>query len=1047
MAYLAASLVAQLAWAESAEEIVKTADLPGGLVVHVGCGDGKVTASLSPGENVVVQGLDGSEAKVASARQHILSKNLYGRVSAQQWQGGPLPYNDNLVNLLLVESTDDVTKDEMLRVLVPGGVAHIRKGDRWEKLVKKPLAELDDWTHSLYDASSNAVSRDRVVAPSKFLQWFCGPRFGRQHEHMSSFSALVSDAGRIFYIVDEGSPVSIMLPSDWKLIAKDAYNGALLWKRPIAEWHSRHWPMKSGPVVLPRRLVAMDGNVFVTLGINAPISVLDADDGKTLRAFDQTKGTFEFVVSDGVIFAVVNKNGRLMNYRREFEDMVTQRNNIFRQSFPNEVRDVMAVDAKTGKTLWKIESQTSQSSLSADAKHVAFHDNEGVVCLDRATGKQLWKTPVEQAKQFQFGRGSTLVLTDDVVLFSGMAKKVTALAADIGKIIWTAPHTTTGHHSPYDVFVIDGQVWFGQTASGRSPGTFTGLDLHTGEVVKTFAMAKSPYWFHHRCHRARATDNFIIASRTGTEFIDFRKGTYDVNHWVRGACTYGIMPANGLLYAPTHPCACYLSTKLSYFNVLAPQSRVTYQEKERTPKQRLTRGPASDAKVKPDKDAAWPFYRHDMSRSGATPQKVAADPKRLWSTPIGGKLTSCIVAGGKVFVASKDTHTLHALDAEFGKPTWQFTANGRIDSPPAYVGGRVIFGSADGSVYCLTAGGGELVWRYDAAPQRRQIVALGQFESPWPVHGSVFVQDDKVYCIAGRSRFMDGGMRLLILDVATGRLVGESLFDEKDMATGKDLHTRTAGLSMPTALTDILSGNGKYLFMHDQVIDMKGKTVDAGSLGDDANHLFTPTGFLDDSSFHRTYWLWGNRFHSGWNQWYRMGRVVPAGRILSHRGGSIFGFGRVQGDYRWVTPLKYHLFRVDKKPSLLDPTAKKKEAGYGSPTQNKFKYDWSREMPIFVKAMVLADETLFVVGPPNILDEKEDWKRIYDAKTEAKFAEQAEIFEGADGSLLWAVSADSGEELSEVKLQSIPVWDGMAAAYGRLYLPMQDGTIVCLGRQ
>lgn len=283
-----------------------------------------------------------------------------------------------------------------------------------------------------------------------------------------------------------------------------------------------------------------------------------------------------------------------------------------------------------------------------------------------------------------------------------------------------------------------------------------------------------------------------------------------------------------------------------------------------------------------------------------------------------------------------------------------------------------------------------------------------------------------------------------MLDLDAGKLVSEKLLDEKDMATGEDLHTSVRGLSMPTGLTDILSGNGKYFFLHDQVFDPEGNTLRADSLdAGEIQHVFTPTGFLDDSWFHRTYWLWGSRFHSGWNQWYKAGRAVPAGRILVHQGPSVFGFGRVQGDYRWATPLKYHLFRIEKNPELLGP-AKKKEAGYGQPTQNKFKYDWTRDIPLFVKAMVLAGDTLFVAGPPSVFDEKEEWKRIYDPDAQAKFARQAELLQGQGGSLLWAVSAESGENRSEQKLESMPVWDGMAAAYGRIYLPMENGTIVCL---
>ncbi len=63
----------------------------------------------------------------------------------------------------------------------------------------------------------------------------------------------------------------------------------------------------------------------------------------------------------------------------------------------------------------------------------------------------------------------------------------------------------------------------------------------------------------------------------------------------------------------------------------------------------------------------------------------------------------------------------------------------------------------------------------------------------------------------------------------------------------------------------------------------------------------------------------------------------------------------------------------------------------------------------------------------------------------AKFTRQAELLQGKEGSLLWAVSAESGEKRAELKLESMPVWDGMAAAYGRLFVPLENGTVVCLG--
>ena len=44
---------------------------------------------------------------------------------------------------------------------------------------------------------------------------------------------------------------------------------------------------------------------------------------------------------------------------------------------------------------------------------------------------------------------------------------------------------------------------------------------------------------------------------------------------------------------------------------------------------------------------------------------------------------------------------------------------------------------------------------------------------------------------------------------------------------------------------------------------------------------------------------------------------------------------------------------------------------------------------------------------------------------------------------IFAFSASDGKQLAERKLASPPVWDGMAAAGGRLYLSTMDGKVVC----
>jgi hypothetical protein len=47
---------------------------------------------------------------------------------------------------------------------------------------------------------------------------------------------------------------------------------------------------------------------------------------------------------------------------------------------------------------------------------------------------------------------------------------------------------------------------------------------------------------------------------------------------------------------------------------------------------------------------------------------------------------------------------------------------------------------------------------------------------------------------------------------------------------------------------------------------------------------------------------------------------------------------------------------------------------------------------------------------------------------------------------LAAFSAVDGKQLAaEKRLPAPPVWDGMAAANGRLYISMLDGWILCMG--
>ena len=93
--------------------------------------------------------------------------------------------------------------------------------------------------------------------------------------------------------------------------------------------------------------------------------------------------------------------------------------------------------------------------------------------------------------------------------------------------------------------------------------------------------------------------------------------------------------------------------------------------------------------------------------------------------------------------------------------------------------------------------------------------------------------------------------------------------------------------------------------------------------------------------------------------------------------------------------------------------------------------------------MVATRDTLFVAGPPVVVNEAAAYNNVLAANVRAQLASQDEALRGAKGSLLQAVSRENGRTLSELKLDLLPVFDGMAAARGKLFVATTAGTLVC----
>ena len=103
--------------------------------------------------------------------------------------------------------------------------------------------------------------------------------------------------------------------------------------------------------------------------------------------------------------------------------------------------------------------------------------------------------------------------------------------------------------------------------------------------------------------------------------------------------------------------------------------------------------------------------------------------------------------------------------------------------------------------------------------------------------------------------------------------------------------------------------------------------------------------------------------------------------------------------------------------------------------------------PLLVRAMVSTRDCLFVAGPKDIMDEKaysyRDASKGY-GQLKSDLKRQSDIWNGQGGGLLHALSKKDGARLAEHKLDAIPVFDGMIAVEGKLFVSLTSGDLICL---
>jgi outer membrane protein assembly factor BamB len=737
------------------QDAVRRLGVRKGIVVLTGAGAESSALELArSGELVVYVQLE-DEAKVEALRRAAEAAGLLGtRLYAEKGSAARIHLADSLADGVV--AGPGAKREEVLRVLRPGGKALLGG-----ETLAKPFPEgADEWTHPYHGPDNNTQSRDTLARGPYLTQFMAEPWYSA----MPQFS--VFSGGRVFKIFGERTSTQAHWESLSSVVALNAWNGTLLWRRKLPETFMFH---RNTFIATPEALYLAD---------DVSLKVHDPDTGEVREEIKAPEGLSDgpvwkwMALEGGILYALVGE--------KEPSVQVVKGDRLRGAGWPwwkvedykfGFGRTVLALDLRTKNVLWHYRDE-----LPLDARAMCFtagrifiySDRKFLGALDQKTGKPLWKTSDEKLlaaigphdpAQFAykgFASSSFAKCTDKAIYFAGPTRnRIVAASAEDGRLLW---QREGGNYQlvirPEAVYALGGS---------REDGPSLKISPLSGEVLAKFGARVA-------CTRATANSDsiFVRGGRGGsTTVYDIRstKPEAGLISPMRPACQDGVIVANGRFYWGPWICRC----DTTQVGVLSLGPAGDFDHAAAAGADRLEAG--SDAAVAPiavtDRD--WPTYRRDNARSTRTRVAVPLEVAERWTfTPQGQNVaTAPVAAAGWVFVAGSDG-AVRALDGATGAAKWTATTGGWVKFAPALADGRLYAGSGDGWVYCFEAASGKRLWRFRAAPAERKIPVFGSLLSTWPVGSGVLVHDGSVYAAAGMANY--DGTHVYALDAATGRI-------------------------------------------------------------------------------------------------------------------------------------------------------------------------------------------------------------------------------------------------------------------------------------
>jgi outer membrane protein assembly factor BamB len=777
------------------------------------------------------------------------------------------------------------------------------------------------------------------------------------------------------------------------LICANAYNGTILWTRPLKEGFMIH---RNTMIATPETFYLAD---------DESCKLIDPKTGKVRDEIVIPAGAADgpvwkwMALADGVLYALVGGKETPIETKpsetpglghwpwgmwhgHEYADPAT--------SF-GFGRTLLAIDPKTKKILWshkENEYLDSRGVCMSGGRIFCYSPEKFLARFDAKTGELLWRNsdagllqaigPNEKAQHYVTGYSTSTYIkcNDDYIFFAGpqRARLVVASTAD-GKLAWQK------EYGNYQLVLRDDAIYAaGPQLSGpqaEPPAQGAKLAYQTGAVLASLPIRRA-------CTRATGTvDSVFYRTSGGTVRFDVNENSANHIAPMRPPCQDGVIASDGHLYWGPWMCGCQLSF---YGHIcLGPAGDLDLHPgaDDSRLESAADAGQVEPLEIKP---GDWPAYQGDNRRTSVTQTSIPGEITQQWTVnlPADAFPTAPVTAGGLIFVGDRNG-AVYALDASDGGTKWQAYTGGPVYFPPAVADGRVFVGSADGRVYAFEAATGRALWNFRAAPLERWIPVYGKLISTWPVAAGVAVEDGAVFAAAGIAHY--DGTHVYALDAATGTV---KWYNDSSGTISEKVN---AGVSLQG---DVYLDEGEVRFLG-------GGAYETARYDQATGKCLNPPRDEPTSQFHTSFYA----YYPDYGKYVSLDYTLPDGRMLTY---DVTYEGSWSGALSLLPALPAGAQKPPKPASRWGVQQRRGQAA---------RTIWQTPGPRF-NGFIVSPEVLVAAGHggPN----------------------------AANTSFLAAVKIEDGQQIWRQSLPG-PVVKGGAAvnAEGQIIVSLETGQIVCFG--